>query len=354
MNLYNRIYSGKTILITGNTGFKGSWLANILIRLGANVIGYSLQPNTSPNHFQILGLDYQTYYGNINNLRKISEVIEIHKPDIIFHLAAQPLVRESYNNPVDTYLTNVIGTANVLESARISKTVKAIVVVTTDKCYENNEQNYGYVETDRMGGYDPYSSSKGCVELLTSSYRNSFFNLSSFGIDHYTLIASARAGNVIGGGDWSDDRLIPDIIKAALNKKEVIIRNPLSTRPWQHVLEPLNGYLLLGEKLLNGQKEFASGWNFGPEEDKVLQVQEIIKLSQLNWENITYKIENEKNNLHEATLLSLNISKAKKYLDWKPIWNNEKSVEKTIKWYKNYYLKRTINTDKDIEDFFNI
>lgn len=354
MNLYSNIYSGKTILITGNTGFKGSWLANILIRLGGNVIGYSLPSNTTPNHFEILGLDYKTYYDNVNNLSKISEVVEVHKPDIIFHLAAQPLVRESYNNPIDTYLTNVIGTANVLESARINANVKAIVVVTTDKCYENIEQNYGYVETDRMGGYDPYSSSKGCVELLTNSYRNSFFNLSSFGINHNTLIASARAGNVIGGGDWSDDRLIPDIIKATLNNKEVIIRNPFSTRPWQHVLEPLNGYLMLGEKLISGQKDFADGWNFGPEEDNVLQVQEILKMSQLNWDNITYKIESENNSLHEATLLSLNISKAKKYLDWKPNWDNEKAVEKTIKWYKNYYLNRAINTDKDIEDFFNI
>lgn len=354
MNLYNKIYSGKTILITGNTGFKGSWLANILIRLGGNVIGYSLPPNTSPNHFEILGLNHKTYYENINNLSKISEVVKIHQPEIIFHLAAQPLVRLSYRNPVDTYLTNVIGTANVLESARVNASVKAIVVVTTDKCYENNEQDYGYVETDKMGGYDPYSSSKGCVELLTNSYRNSFFNLSNFEIAHNTLVASARAGNVIGGGDWSEDRLIPDIVKAAVQNKEVVIRNPFSTRPWQHVLEPLNGYLMLGEKLLTGQKEFADGWNFGPEENSVLQVQEILKLAQLNWGDVKYKIESDINNLHEATLLSLNISKAKKCLSWKPIWDNEKAVEKSINWYKNYYLNQKINTNTDIEQFFNI
>ena len=353
MDLFNNIYFGKTVLITGNTGFKGSWLANILIRLGANVIGYSLSPFTTPNHFKILGLKYKTYFEDINNIQKLSKIVEIHQPDIIFHLAAQPLVRLSYKNPINTYLTNVMGTANLLEAARKNKNVKAIVIVTTDKCYENVEQSIGYKETDKMGGYDPYSSSKGCAELLTNSYRTSFFNVSDFGITHNTLIASARAGNVIGGGDWSNDRLIPDIVRAATKNNEVVIRNPISTRPWQHVLEPLNGYLKLGEKLLTGQKEFADGWNFGPEEHNTLQVQEILKMAQNNWSEVKFRIEVD-NNLHEAALLSLNISKAKQYLNWMPIWKNEIAVEKTINWYKNYYLGVSINTNEDINSFFNI
>lgn len=353
MKQFENIYFGKKILITGNTGFKGSWLSQWLIMLGANVIGYSLKPKTNPNHFEILNLDYKTYFENINDLVVIKKVINDNNPDIIFHLAAQPLVRYSYLYPIETYMTNVVGTMNVLEAARSNGMVKAIIVVTTDKCYDNIEQNKGYVETDKMGGYDPYSSSKGCAELLVSSYRNSFFNLNDYKKKHSTLISTARAGNVIGGGDWSEDRLIPDIIKGAINNEIAIIRNPNATRPWQHVLEPLSGYLELGKRLLLGELEFASGWNFGPEEDQALSVKNVLDKSIKFWNIIKYQEINTSAKLHEAQLLSLNIDKAKSKLCWTPKWNNEKAIEKTIDWYKEFYIKKKVNTISDIQLYCN-
>jgi CDP-glucose 4,6-dehydratase len=353
MNQFENIYFGKNILITGNTGFKGSWLSQWLIMLGANVIGYSLKPQTNPNHFEILNLDHKTYFKDINDLGELKKVINENNPDIIFHLAAQPLVRYSYSNPVETYITNVIGTMNVLEAARYNGRVKAIVVVTTDKCYDNVEQNKGYVESDKMGGYDPYSSSKGCAELLVSSYRNSFFNLQDYKKNHSTLISSARAGNVIGGGDWSEDRLIPDIIRSAINNETAIIRNPIATRPWQHVLEPLSGYLELGKRLLLGEVEFASGWNFGPEEDQALSVKDVLDKSIKYWDILKYKKEDNLVKLHEAQLLSLNIDKAKLKLGWSPRWNNDKAIEKTINWYKEYYINGIVNTYNDIKLYSN-
>jgi CDP-glucose 4,6-dehydratase len=348
MNLFGGIYKGKTVLLTGDTGFKGSWMANWLLKLGANVIGYSLKPNTNPSHFELLKLDYNTHFNDICDLESLNKVVKTYNPDIIFHLAAQPLVRYSYSNPIETYQTNILGTANVLESARQNNKVKAIVIVTTDKCYENLEQEKGYLEKDKMGGYDPYSSSKGCAELVVASYRNSFFNLNDYNNKHITLIASARAGNVIGGGDWSLDRLIPDIVKASSNKEEVIIRNPNATRPWQHVLEPISGYLKLGSKLLNGEKDFAEGWNFGPEEHQMLSVKQVLDKAKNNWESINYTIEFNQNQLHEANLLSLNIDKAKNKLGWKPVWGNDLAIERTIDWYKNFYLTGTLNTDSDL------
>lgn len=353
MKQFENIYFGKNILITGNTGFKGSWLSQWLIMLGANVIGYSLKPQTNPNHFEILNLDHKTYFKDINDLGELKKVINENNPDIIFHLAAQPLVRYSYSNPVETYITNVIGTMNVLEAARCNGRVKAIVVVTTDKCYENVEQNKGYVESDKMGGYDPYSSSKGCAELLVSSYRNSFFNLEDYKKNHSTLISSARAGNVIGGGDWSEDRLIPDIIRGAINSETAIIRNPNATRPWQHVLEPLSGYLELGKRLLLGEIEFASGWNFGPEEDQALSVKNVLDKSIKFWNIIKYEEKEPLIKFHEAQLLSLNIDKAKTKLCWSPKWNNDTAIDKTINWYKEYYINNKINTYSDIEDYLN-
>jgi CDP-glucose 4,6-dehydratase len=350
---FSNIYHGKNILITGNTGFKGSWLAQWLTNLGANVIGYSLKPKTTPNHFELLELDHKTYYNDINDLETLKKVINEHNPELIFHLAAQPLVRYSYNNPIETYQTNVIGTLNVLEAARVNNAVNAIVIVTTDKCYENKEQIKGYVESDKMGGYDPYSSSKGCAELLVNSYRNSFFNLNKFNIDHNTLLATARAGNVIGGGDWSEDRLIPDIIRSVINNKNSEIRNPLSTRPWQHVLEPLSGYLELGAKLLNGDKKFAEGWNFGPQENECLTVREVLNKAIKSWNRIQFKEKVDINDLHEANLLSLNIEKAKLILEWSPKWSNDLAIERTIMWYREYYEDQQVNTMKDISLFIN-
>lgn len=349
--MFRNIYNGKNVLITGNTGFKGSWLAYWLLKLGANVSGFSLTPNTNPNHFSILNLEYETFFNNINDLQELKKVIKKTSPEIIFHLAAQPLVRYSYINPIETIQTNVLGTTNVLEAARLNKNVKAIVVVTTDKCYENNEKGISFVESDSMGGYDPYSSSKGCAELITSAYRNSFFNLDKFERSHDTLIATARAGNVIGGGDWSDDRLIPDIIRSSAEGKPSIIRSPNATRPWQHVLEPLSGYLMIGEKLLNRKNKFADAWNFGPEEKNILTVKEVLDLTKNKWSKISYLIKENTQTFHEAKQLSLNIDKAKKELKWIPLWSNETSISKTIDWYREFYQNGKLNTDIDIEDY---
>jgi len=347
------IYQGKKVFITGHTGFKGSWLTYWLRNLGAEVVGYSLAPETSPNHFELLNLDIESHFNNICDLDKLKNVMKESNPDIIFHLAAQPLVRYSYNHPLETFQTNIIGTANVLESARECKSVKAVVVITTDKCYENIEQKKGYIESDKMGGFDPYSSSKGCAELIVSSYKNSFFNLSDFKINHQTLIASARAGNVIGGGDWSLDRLIPDIIKSIEIESKTIIRYPKSTRPWQHVLEPLYGYLLLGEKLYIGDTNFAEAWNFGPGESESLAVEKVLKYSKKIWNRIDFELENNQKHPHEAGLLSLNIQKAKNKLGWEPKWNNKKSISKTIEWYKDFYNSNKINTDLDLKSYMN-
>jgi CDP-glucose 4,6-dehydratase len=351
MNL--SIYKGKKVFLTGHTGFKGSWMTYWLQYLGAEVIGYSLTPNTKPNHFELLQLDMVSYFNNICDLDKLKKAINASKPDIIFHLAAQPLVRYSYEYPIETFHTNVIGTANVLEASRHCESIKAIVVITTDKCYENIEQIKGYVETDKMGGYDPYSSSKGCAELVVSSYRNSFFNLKDFQNTHQTLLATARAGNVIGGGDWSMDRLIPDLIKGAVTDKKTIIRYPKSTRPWQHVLDPIYGYLMLGEKLLDSKIEFACGWNFGPEENDILAVEQVLEYSKNIWNKINFEYEIRSKQPHEAGLLSLNIDKAKNILGWSPNWNNIKSITKTIEWYKEFYTSNNLNTDSDLKNYIN-
>jgi CDP-glucose 4,6-dehydratase len=351
MNL--NIYKGKKVFLTGHTGFKGSWMAYWLQYLGAEVVGYSLQPNTKPNHFELLELEMDSHFNNICDLEKLQKAIIVSNPDIIFHLAAQPLVRYSYQHPIETFQTNVIGTANVLEAARNCESVKAIIVITTDKCYENLEQHKGYVETDKMGGFDPYSSSKGCAELVVNSYRNSFFNLKDFNTKHQTLLASARAGNVIGGGDWSLDRLIPDLIKGALIGKNTLIRYPKSTRPWQHVLDPIFGYLMLGEKLLNSKIDFASAWNFGPEENEILSVEQVLEFSKNIWNKINFEFESVNKHPHEAGLLSLNIDKAKNILGWSPNWNNVKSITKTIEWYKEFYTSKKLNTDSDLKNYMN-
>ena len=263
--MFNNIYKNKKILVTGHTGFKGTWLCLWLEMLGAKVIGYSIDIPTKPSLFEMVKPKCIDIRANISDFKKLNSVIKKYKPDIIFHLAAQPLVRLSYKKTLDTYQTNVIGTANILESIKLNKFVKAVVAITTDKVYLNNETGKPFRENDPLGGYDPYSASKAACEIVISSYRDSFFNIRDYGKKHNTLIASARAGNVIGGGDFAKDRLIPDFIKAILANKNLKIRNPKAIRPWQHVLEPLSGYLMLGAKLLKGKKEFAQAWNFGPE-----------------------------------------------------------------------------------------
>jgi CDP-glucose 4,6-dehydratase len=351
--IFNNIYRGKKVFLTGNTGFKGSWMAYWLQALGAEVVGYSSAAKIELNHFSLLKLGYKTYIDDIRDLESLSKAIKESQPDIIFHLAAQSLVLYSYENPIETYQTNVMGTLNVMEAIRGVESIKGIVIITTDKCYENTGQEKGYVETDRMGGHDPYSSSKGCAELLVNSYRNSFFNFNEFGKSHNTLVATARAGNVIGGGDWSENRLIPDIIKCAIWNKKTNIRYPNATRPWQHVLEPISGYLMLGERLLNAEKDFAEGWNFGPEENEVFTVSQVLKVAKSIWERIDYEVDTENKHFHEAGILSLNINKAKTKLGWTPKWGNEISIQKTIEWYKAFYISNLIVTEAQLNEFIN-
>lgn len=345
------IYKGKKVLITGHTGFKGSWLSYWLKEIGAEVFGYSLNPISELNHFDLLKSEIKSCYSNICDLKNFKKFINETNPEIIFHLAAQPLVRQSYIDPIETYQTNVIGTANLLESIKKNQFVKAVIVITTDKCYKNINQSQGYKESDILGGYDPYSSSKACVELLVSSFRDSFFNLNGYGNKHQVLISTARAGNVIGGGDWSEDRLIPDLVKNAFSGKTTKIRFANSTRPWQHVLDPLMGYLMLGEKLLIGETQFAEAWNFGPEELDVLSVKELAMKSKKSWGKIDFEVQNNQNELHEASLLSLNIDKAKTLLGWKPKWNSSLAIEKTIEWYEKFYNSNIILTDKQLKEF---
>ena len=271
-------------------------------------------------------------------------------PEIIFHLAAQPLVRLSYEEPYQTYLTNVMGTVNILEASKSLNNLKAIVVVTSDKCYENKELVWGYRENEAIGGKDPYSSSKGCAELVTAAYRHSYFNPGSYGKDHQVLISSARAWNVIGGGDWAADRIVPDIIKATKENKEVILRYPGATRPWQHVLEPLSGYLALGCRLLEGKKEFAEGWNFGPNFENNVTVLELVKEAQKSWDKIKYDLDKNQHP-HEAGYLMLDSSKATKLLQWEPVWNFVRTVEHTITWYKEFYEKGSVKTDNTLMNY---
>jgi len=352
-SLFGGIYKDKKVLITGHTGFKGSWLSQWLKLCGAEVYGYSLNPPSVPNHFDLLKPDVNSHTGDVRDLSALQNFFRKVKPDIVFHLAAQALVRPSYNDPVETFTTNITGTVNVLEACRKTDSIKAVINVTSDKCYENKDWLWGYRENDPMGGFDPYSASKGCSELVTASYRNSFFNLKQHGKSHNILLASARAGNVIGGGDWATDRLIPDMIKAAASKLPMIIRNPESTRPWQHVLEPLSGYLMLGWKLLENKMEFADGWNFGPDLKSNLSVNEVVGISKNFWEEIKIEYSDDISNQHEANVLMLDCSKARKLLKWEPLWEIEKTLKKTVDWYKNYYRHGKILTLTDIADYVN-
>ncbi len=342
--MFDNIYHNKNILITGHTGFKGSWLALWLSQMGANVTGYSLQPPTDPSHFQLLNIDINSIIGDVRDIDKLKAVFKEQQPEIVFHLAAQAIVRLSYQDPVETMTSNVLGTVNVLEAARASGTVRAIVNVTSDKCYENQEWPWGYRESDVLGGYDPYSASKGCSEIVTSCWRNSFFNPTGYGKTHQTLLSSARAGNVIGGGDWASDRLIPDIMRAIHQNEKVKIRNPQATRPWQHVLEPLSGYLLLGQKLLEGRNEFAEAWNFGPSEEENVSVGEIVHLVKMVWPKIDYEISQTPNQPHEASLLRLDCSKARTKLKWVPVWAGNEAIEKTTLWYKAFYESSKVSS----------
>jgi len=350
-SLFSGIYKDKTVLVTGHTGFKGSWLCYWLVQMGAKVVGYSLEAPTTPNHISLLELDIVSVIGDIRDLNKLNEIFQIHMPEIVFHLAAQPLVRLSYENPIETYETNVMGTLKVFEACRKAN-VKAIVNITSDKAYENKEWIWGYRENDPMGGYDPYSSSKGCADLLANSYRNSYFNINDYKKTHNTLLASCRAGNVIGGGDWAQDRLITDIILSVSQSKKVSIRNPHATRPWQHVLEPLSAYLHIGQKLLEEKKEFGDAWNFGPSDEGSITVEEVVKNVKKHWDKIDYEINRDPNQFHEANLLKLDCSKAHILLKWQDVWDSETTFLKTVKWYKAYYEEnKNILTKSDLESY---
>ena len=334
---------GKKVFITGHTGFKGSWLSLWLQHLGAEVTGYALPPlSSSPNLFECVNVEQgmTSIYGDIRDGAHLGDVMRQVKPDIVIHMAAQPLVRQSYVDPVATYSTNVMGTVELLEAVRQTSSVRAVVNVTTDKCYENKEWVWGYREDEPLGGFDPYSSSKGCAELVTAAYRNSFFNMTRDG-ENQVALASARAGNVIGGGDWADDRLIPDVLRAIEIGQSVKIRNPSATRPWQHVLEPLNGYLILAEKLYTEGKVYAEAFNFGPTEEDAKPVQWIVERFIRSWGNGARWHVDSGRNPHEAHYLKLDCSKARDMLGWRPKWDLSQALQAIIVWHKAHNAKQS-------------
>ena len=328
-------WKNKRVFLTGHTGFKGSWLSLWLQKLGAKVTGFALNPPTEPNLFDLANVasGMNSFLGDIRDTNALRDALNKASPEIIIHMAAQSLVRESYANPTDTYSVNVMGTVNLLEEMRSVKGIKALIVVTSDKCYENHEWLWSYRENEPMGGYDPYSSSKGCAELITAAYRSSFFNVNNYS-HHGVAISSARAGNVIGGGDWAKDRLVPDLIKAFEQDHEMQIRNPSAVRPWQHVLEPLSGYLTLAEALCNFGPDFAEAWNFGPNENDSKTVSWVIETIAKYWgQEVKWKNYLE-TNFHEANYLKLDISKAKNRLGWNPRLDLEQSLAMVVDWSK--------------------
>jgi CDP-glucose 4,6-dehydratase len=330
-DLWQEDYRDKKVLVTGHTGFKGAWLSLWLCELGARVTGFSLEDWANDRLFKLAGLSARLAdeRGDISDAKRLEEVVSKYRPEIVFHLAAQPLVRESYWDPVKTFRTNVMGTVHVLECMRKSEALRAGVIVTSDKCYRNQEREKGYRESDELGGHDPYSASKAGAELIVHSYDQSFFRGTG------KMIASARAGNNLGGGDYAKDRLVPDSIAALAGGREIEIRNPDAVRPWQHVLEPLRGYLWLGAKLLNREEAFAQAWNFGPGQESVVPVSKVIELIIRYWGGGRWRSVESPRDWHESKLLQLDISKAVRELGWRPRWTIEQVIEKTVEWYKN-------------------
>jgi len=345
------IFRNQNVLITGHTGFKGAWLSQWLLRLGANLFGCSLEPPTSSSLYDQLQLrtKMKSAHADVRDANVLRREVVSFRPRFIFHLAAQSLVRRSYREPVDTFATNVMGTVNLLESIRELQDPCAVVIVTTDKCYLNREWNRGYREDDTLGGADPYSASKAMAELAVESYRRSWFPAHESPV----RLASARAGNVIGGGDWAEDRIIPDCIRALQKEQPIIIRNPQATRPWQHVLEPLSGYIMLGSEMLKGNRSVSGSWNFGPREDEVRSVNDVTQAVITHWGSGVVHLDNNVNHPHEATLLQLDCSKARTQLGWSPQWNFAATMEKTVSWYRAVHsgAKASSITRQQLEEY---
>ncbi len=342
---FHNIYAGRSVLVTGHTGFKGSWLVRWLTRLGARVTGLALEPVTEPNHWSLLGLDIPSVIADIRDRDQVRAIVDDVRPEIVFHLAAQPLVRASYADPIATFETNVMGTAYLLEACRQTPSVRVLLNITSDKCYENRERLEGYREDEPMGGYDLYSCSKGCAELVTAAYRRSFCSG-----PEAPLLATCRAGNVIGGGDWAEDRLVPDVMRAAARNEIVALRHPQAVRPWQHVLEPLSGYLLLGQRLVEGAREDAAAWNFGPETEENRTVLNVVETMAPLWDRIRYR-QDPGAHAHEAGLLQLNCAKAHDGLGWHEVWGSDQAIRETVRWYREYYENGRVVTDQQLDDY---
>ena len=344
--MFADIYRHKRVIVTGHTGFKGSWLTLWLQQLGADVCGISLPMPQEHSHFQLLNLPVRTEYRDLRCNTGLEELFQEFQPQAVFHLAAQALVRTSYLKPLETYEVNVLGTARILEACRKTPSVQAIVAISSDKCYENREVLRPYCEDDPMGGYDPYSASKGCMELLLNSYRRSFFTPAQ-----PALLASARAGNVIGGGDWAEDRLVPELMQAATRGETAVLRNPGAVRPWQHVLEPLSGYLLLGQCLFQNRREAAQAWNFGPALEDNISVADLAAKLAAAWPGLNYRSEPNPDAPHEASLLRLDCRKAAEQLQWHGVWSADQAIRKTAEWYRDFFSRRQINSLSDLHEY---
>ena len=336
--MFGDLYRNRRVLLTGHTGFKGSWLTLWLKSLGAHVTGLALAPNTTPNHWDLLRLDIPEHRIDIGDQQAVAAAVKSANPEIVFHLAAQSLVRYSYNAPIETWRTNVMGSAHLLEACRDLPDLKAVVFITTDKCYENKESPKGYTEEDRLGGHDPYSASKASTEFVAASYRDSFFK-------GRPLIASARAGNVIGGGDWALDRIVPDLARAQAKGEDLVIRSPNAVRPFQHVLEPLAGYLQLGQKLIEDHKDFQGAWNFGPDENGILSVSDLLTRMKAKW------VVQANNDLHETKILMLDSTKARQKLQWQPVLSLDDQIAMTADWYNIFHKDKSVISARQLEDF---